>query len=213
MRRTYLNNIKNGMVMALCGLTMSSCLLDDAKTDFGNGPDFVAFTRASVTAPIESDGSDYNYDAVIKLIGPNRDSFRGEITVSVGVDPQATDAEAGVHYSLPSNSTIVLNSANDYTATYPITIHTEGVEAPIVKNLGLYVNSIDTPSEDIIISDTGKCSAVSISDICFADLRGTYADTNSYCGPGSTGTIPPIATTKNADGGWDLETADGGLLQ
>lgn len=213
MKNRIIKFVKNGLVLGLCALTLSSCLLDDEKTDFGNGPDFVAFSRASVTTPVESDGSDYNYDAVIRLIGPQSQSFTGEVTVTVGVDPQTTDAEAGVHYTLPSSSTVVLNSANDYTAVYPITIHTEGVEAPIVKKLGLYVTSIDSASENIIISDTGKSSAVSISYICFADLTGTYAVTNSFCGSGSTGTIPPIAISKNADGGWDLETADGGLLQ
>lgn len=199
--------------MGLCALTMSSCLLDDHKTDFGNGPDFVSFNRTAVTTPVESDGNDYNYDAVISLIGPHRDSFSGEIAVTVGVDPQNTDAVEGEHYSLPASSTILLNAANNYTATYPITIHTEGVEAPVVKKLGLYVNSIGTESSNILISDSGKGSTVSISYICFADLTGTYTVTNSVCGPGSTGTIPPIKISKNADGGWDLETADGGLLQ
>ncbi|EKF54509.1 hypothetical protein I215_12263 [Galbibacter marinus] len=48
---------------------------------------------------------------------------------------------------------------------------------------------------------------------CFADLSGTYTVTNSYCGAGSTGTIPSVKITKTPDGNWNLETADGGLLQ
>lgn len=48
---------------------------------------------------------------------------------------------------------------------------------------------------------------------CFADLSGTYTVTNSYCGGGSTGTIPSVKITKTPDGNWTLETADGGLLQ
>lgn len=48
---------------------------------------------------------------------------------------------------------------------------------------------------------------------CFADLSGTYTVTNSVCGSGKTGTIPPIKITKTPDGNWKLDTADGGLLQ
>lgn len=48
---------------------------------------------------------------------------------------------------------------------------------------------------------------------CFADLSGTYSVTNSICGTGSSGTIPPINITQTPDGNWKLDTADGGLLQ
>src|SRR5690606_15611326 len=55
--------------------------------------------------------------------------------------------------------------------------------------------------------------AFNIQVNCFADLTGTYTVTNSYCGAGSTGTIPPVKISKTPDGNWVLETADGGLLQ
>lgn len=213
MKNQYIKHIKNGLVMGLCALTLSSCLLDDEKTDFGRGPDFVGFTRSTITVPFENDGSDYTYNAVISLAGPHRDSFNGEVTVTVGVDQENSDAEEGVHYSLPSESTVVLNSSNDFTASFPITIITEGIEAPLEKKLNLYVSSIDTDSENIVISDTGKSSLVNVSYICFADLTGSYSVTNSVCGTGSSGTIPLIDIAKNEDGGWDLATADGGLLQ
>src|SRR5688572_25764555 len=102
MKNKSLRYIKSTLVLGFCALAVSSCLLDDEKTDYGNGPDFVAFSRASITTPVESDGLDHSYDAVIRLIGPNSQSFPGEVTVTVGVDPQNTDAEAGVHYSLPA---------------------------------------------------------------------------------------------------------------
>lgn len=55
--------------------------------------------------------------------------------------------------------------------------------------------------------------AFNIQVNCFADLSGTYTVTNSYCGEGSTGTIPSVEISKTPDGNWVLETADGGLLQ
>src|SRR5690554_1547027 len=55
--------------------------------------------------------------------------------------------------------------------------------------------------------------AFNLSVNCFADLSGTYSVTNSVCGTGSSGTIPPIAITQTPDGNWNLATADGGLLQ
>ena len=48
---------------------------------------------------------------------------------------------------------------------------------------------------------------------CYADLSGTYTVTNSLCGTGETGTIPPVTITETADGGWYLTIADGGFLQ
>ncbi len=48
---------------------------------------------------------------------------------------------------------------------------------------------------------------------CFADVAGMYKVTNSYCGEGSTGTIPLVEIVGTPDGRWYLETGDGGLLQ
>ena len=210
MKRIY-NNLKY-FVAAVVIATASSCepLIDEDVTDFGTGPDFVGFTRAVVTAPIEVTGEAKTYNAVIDLFGPGSETFDEEVVVTFRVDDANSTAEAGVHYDLPSGNTVTLNEANDFRATVPITVYTEGIEPPISEELVLEITDVSTASsEPVIISDTGDTQVVTISYICFADLTGTYTMTNSVCGA----EVTDVTITPNEDGGWYLSTADGGLLQ
>ncbi|UOB18469.1 DUF1735 domain-containing protein [Abyssalbus ytuae] len=187
---------------------LSSCLLDDDETDFGTGPDFITFARTEVTAPFETDGEAKTYNLTIDLRGPGRETFKGDITVNIEIDNNKTTAVDGVNYSLPTTS-VVLNEENEYSTTIPVTIFTAGIQAPEEKVLAFNITTISSDSNKLVISDTGKTSVVNISYICFADLNGTYIMTNSVCDPQVSG----ITITKNEEGGWDLSTADGGLLQ
>lgn len=192
------------------GFTSCDAILDDEETDFGNGPDFIGFTTSAVTAPVEVDGEEHSYNAQIHLFGPGSETFGEEITVTYAIDAESTTAQEGVHYSLGGGNTVTLTPENDYSAVIPVTIFTEGLEPPVEETLTFVITEFSTSSnKDVVISDTGDELAVAISYICFADLTGTYTMTNSVC----SAEVTDVTITKNDDGGWDLSTADGGLLQ
>lgn len=199
------------IAVAVLALSLGSCdtILDDEITDFGTGPDFVGFTRSTATAPVEVDGTTKEYNATITLFGPGLFEFTEDVTVTYEVDQANSSAQAGVHYDLGSGNTVTLTKENEYTATVPVTIYTEGVEPPVLETLALEITDVSTSAPDVIISDTGDSLIIDISYICFADLSGTYTMTNSVC----DAEVTDVTITANDDGGWDLSTADGGLLQ
>lgn len=87
-----MKNINNKLKIALIALltiSVSSCdeILDDDLTDFGNGPDFVGFSQASVTAPfvVEDEPQTYQYNIPISLDGPNSEFAEDEIVVTFAV--------------------------------------------------------------------------------------------------------------------------------
>ncbi|MFZ0490543.1 MAG: hypothetical protein WAM00_09875 [Salegentibacter sp.] len=196
--------------VAMLVLSISSCdpLLDDSVTDFGTGPDFIGFKSSEVTAPFAVDGEDHVYNSTIKLFGPGLHDFTEDVTVTFQVDEANSSAEAGVNYSLASNS-VTLTKENDYSAQIPITIVTEGIVPPVEKTITLEITDVSTSAPDVIISATGNKQEITVSYSCFADLSGTYTMTNSVCDPQVEG----ITIEANDEGGWYLSTADGGLLQ
>lgn len=194
----------------LIGLCSCDAILDQDETDFGNGPDFIGFSSASVTAPFATDGQTKLYNSNVRLFGPGLNNYRGDVMVTVAIDPTKTTAVEGVNYTLDGSLTVTLNESNNYTASIPVTVLTEGIEAPVVESLVFMITDFSTTAtEPLIISDTAKETNINIRYICFADLSGTYTMTNDYCDPQVEG----MTITSNDDGGWDLSTADGGLLQ
>ena len=198
------------VLLAIVGLSSCDALLDDEVTDYGTGPDFVGFTRSSVTAPFEVDGTTKTYNAVIDLFGPGSEFFTEDVIVTFEVDGANTSAEEGVQYDIQGGNTVTLSEANNYTASIPITVYTEGVEPPTEETLALTITNLESAATDpIIISENDDQLLIILSYICFADLSGTYTMTNSVCGA----EVTDVTITANEDGGWYLSTADGGLLQ
>ncbi|WP_298339365.1 hypothetical protein [uncultured Algibacter sp.] len=199
--------IKNPVILlSMVMLTITSCLLDDdslTKT-FDDGPNFTSFSTLNQTVSAVADGEEKTANVTVELQGPNLVGYTEDVAVSISVDADNTTAIENVHYRINS-STVMLLASQNYIATLPITIITDGIEPPLDVAPILTLTLTDPSGNNVIASS--KQTTLSLIYQCFADLSGTYTVTNDWC-PGSlrqnTTTI-----TKNADGSWRFGTADG----
>lgn len=186
--------IKNGLVLGLCGLTMSSCLLDDEKTDFGQGANLVGFANSSLTVRAQASGDEVSSQIPIRVIGPTVKDFRGDITVTVEVDPTSTAVE-GVNFRLDSNTlTLTPNGGDLYEGNLPITILTDGIATPVDVAPVLKLSITQLSSEgNVVINGKTKNVSASIAYTCpfnIADYEGTYMATTDEFGIYIAQTVP-----------------------
>ena len=209
--------IKNLKFVAIALLTLgvSSCdeILDDDLTDFGNGPNFVGFSAASVTAPFEigAEPQTYEYNIPLFLDGPTSEFETGEIVVTFELDAAST-AQPGFNYDFTAGNTVTLNEENNFSANIPVTVYTEGVEPPTVESLILNITDVSTSgtSAEVVVNQKSESTRVNLSYICETDLSGEYIITNDVCtvsAPYNEATISP-----DGDGGWAITRSDGALL-
>ncbi|WP_418499553.1 hypothetical protein [Flagellimonas sp.] len=182
----HISYIKKGLVMGLCALTMSSCLLDDEKTDFGKGANLVGFASSSLTVRAEANGEEVSSQIPIRIIGPTVKDFRDDITVTVEVDPSSTAVE-GVNFRLDINTVTLSPDGSDmYEGNLPITILTDGIMTPVdvAPILNLSITQVSSEG-NIVINDKTENVSASIAYTCpfsIADYEGTYIATTDEFG-------------------------------
>lgn len=184
-------------------LLFSSCLVDDEAPSDNNdsGPNIAGFAVTSQNLSAVADGNTREFGIVVELKGPGLREATEDVTLTVASEPGSTAIE-GVHYEFPSSS-ITLTKANNYFGTLPITVITEGVEAPLTAELVLSVASATGTN----VVANGNTITLNFVYQCFADLSGTYSVTNDFCFPSFT-----TECTADPDGSWYLGVADGGFL-
>lgn len=201
-----MKNLKN-LTLLLLLLFLSSCLVEDEviTDNYGDSASLAGFTSAARTLSATADGSDYNYQIDLSLVGPQSVTSSQDVTVTVSVDPSST-AEEGVHYSLSSMSTTLSPNSN-YIGSLPITVITAGITPPLAEAPVLKLNITSVDGSNVVAN--GLKSSVDLTFIyqCFADLTGTYAVTNDFCFPNFMTTI-----ASDGAGGWLIGSADGGFL-
>lgn len=171
-------------------LSAGSCdaILEEDITDYGQGPNFVGFSSASLTLGAETNGEEVQTTVPIRIIGPSVPQINDEVTVTVSVDPSSTAVE-GVHYRLDSN-TVTLNpvegEADVFQGGIPITILTEGLEAPLDATPVLVLNMTDAEtSANVVINDKTETTTISLAYACPFDIKnyeGTFIATTDEFG-------------------------------
>lgn len=205
--------MRNVLVLALSAITLSSCLLDDEKTEFGNGPDFVGFSNSSSVTAFEVSGEIKSYNLPVQYFGPSSSKNTADIVVSVDIDLENTTGEAGVHYDFEP-VTITLTAEDGYIGYVPVTILTENAEAPDEVTLAFTLTDVQTESTlDMVVSEKQESTKLFVTYVCPIDISGTYAFDNSSCDPQDAPHYANATITKVGDGTFELSTADGGLLQ
>lgn len=174
------------LIIAVLAISVSSCdaLLDEEVTDYGTGPNFVGFSAATLTINAETNGEEFSRMVPLRIIGPTVTSLNDEVVVTVSVDPSSTAIE-GVHYRLDSNTVTLRPSESDtdvFAGGLPITILTEGLEAPLATAPILVLNITSAESNDnIVINDKTKRARVTLSYACpfdTANYEGTWIATS-----------------------------------
>lgn len=198
-------------LLASC-FTFTSCLVDDevASDTYDQGPNFVGFdvtgTATEAATSVVSDGQEYSAVLKVAVTGPGFTELEGDVTITYEVNEELSTAEENVNFILEDN-TITLTNEMNYMGTIPVTILTEGIEAPSSEVLVLDIVEVTT-EENVVANGRRDQMFFTINYNCFADLSGTYTVTNSVCP-----TVSFQATiTANPDGSWHIDEADGGLL-
>lgn len=200
------NILKSITILLVISLSATACLLEDENLAdaFDEGPNFTSFSVLSRNVSAVADGNDLTTNVAIELQGPTIEGFKEDVTVTVAVDATNTTAIEGVHYRLETTS-ITLSADQNYIANLPLTIITAGIDPPLAVAPVLTLSFSSATGTNVIPSS--KNTELSIIYQCFADLSGTYLVTNDFCSPSKLATI-----TKNSDGSWHLESADGYFL-
>lgn len=183
MKRIF-NKLKYITVAVLVlGLSGCDALLDDEVTDFGTGPNFVGFASSAMTLAAVTDGSEYQMEVPLRIIGPTVPGLDSEVTVDITVDPSSTAIE-GTHFSLPSTTVTLTPSSSQedvFTGSMPITILTEGLVAPLDETPVLVLNMTNlSTSENVVINDKRETTSINLAYACpfdINDFAGTYIAT------------------------------------
>ncbi len=151
----------------------NSCLVDDTTTYDQNdkGLNLAGFKDSNSSLSFVSDGSEYDFNIPLKIIGPTSMDLASDIVVTFDVDATST-ALKGTHVRL-DQPTVTLKAADNYLGYLPITILTEGIIAPLAKNPVLVLKAV-TATGDPTVTSNGKPINITLNYGCFSDLAGEY---------------------------------------
>jgi len=152
---------------------LNSCLVDDTTSfDLNDkGPNLAGFRDPSSSLSFVSDGSEYDFNIPVRIVGPTSMDLTNDITVTFDVDPTST-AIKGTHVRI-DNPTVTLTAADNYLGFLPITILTEGIIAPLAKAPILVLKAV-TATGDPGVTNNGKPINITLNYGCFSNLAGTY---------------------------------------
>lgn len=157
-------------------LTLSSCLVDDdVRTDsFDQGPNIVGFSRTAIPASVSADGNTSIVEVPLTITGPTSVNMTQDVSVTVSVDPAST-AVADTHFQFET-TTVTLTSDNNYSASVPVTILTEGINPPLDESPVLKLAVTSVSGDNLVISGRTGESDITINYLCYSDLEGTYTN-------------------------------------
>lgn len=162
--------LSKSMALFLIVATFSSCdaILDQDKTDFGQGPVLAQFVKPSVSANFIKDGEIQSYSVPITIVGGKNTPLNKDVTVTISVDPSST-AVSGNEFTL-ENTTFTI-PAGQMAVDAKINVSTANLDPFDAKTLVL---RIDSSSENVSESNM---TSVLLQAVCEFDLNsfvGTY---------------------------------------
>ena len=162
--------------IAILVLSAGSCdaILEEDITDYGTGPNFVGFSSAALTLSAETNGEEFDKVIPIRIIGPSVPDINDQVTVTISVDPSSTAIE-GVHYRLDQTTVTLDPVGNDedmFQGGLPITILTDGLEAPLDTTPVLVLNiSSAESSANVVVNDKTKKTTINLAYSCPFDVK------------------------------------------
>src|SRR5659263_498489 len=160
-------------------VAVNSCLVDDTTTYDQNDKGFnlAGFKDPSSSLSFVSDGSEYNFNIPVRIVGPTSMDLTNDVVVTFDVDPTSTAIE-GTNVRL-DNPTVTLKATDNYLGFLPVTILTEGIVAPLAKAPILVLKAV-TATGDPTVTNNGKPINITLNYGCFSDLAGTYVVSTEY---------------------------------
>jgi len=157
----------------LCvSLIFTSCLVDDENENLLNdeGPNLASFRNSSGLLGAIANGDEYVFNLDVEVLGPTITDQAGDVQLTVGVDPSSTAIE-GTHFSL-ANPTMTLTEATNYLGSFPVTLLTDGIMAPLDVSPILVLTVSDASGTNVVAN--GKKIKLTLNYLCFSNLGGIY---------------------------------------
>lgn len=172
------------IVMILASFTVSSCLLDDEKTDFGKGPVLVLFEKSEVVANFIKDESNaiYEYQVPIVIIGGKNEPLSEDVQITIALDPSSTATE-GVEFDFTEKN--ITLPAGEMSVMALIKVNSKNLDPFNPKDVVLKI----TATSETIAED--PTTSITLQAACKLDMNsfvGTYTAVNTRF------TAPVIAT-------------------
>lgn len=168
-----MKKIKYILIFILSLGIFNSCLVDDeAEIDANDqGYNFAGFRDVNRTVAAISDGSEYDFEVELILVGPTSMDVENDITVTIGAHESST-AIAGTHFRI-DDPTVVLEADQNHLAKFSFTMLTNGIVAPLAEAPVLVLEVVSAEG-DPNVTNNGKVMNVTLSYQCPSDLAGAY---------------------------------------
>lgn len=194
--------------------TVVACSDDETLNDQIEGsPNLAGFHTGAQSLSAVSNGEQYDFTVPVKVFGPTASELDGAVTVKISVDESSTAIE-GTHYLLNTNE-VTLSEDGDFLGNLPITVLTEGIDAPLAENPKLVLNIQEVTGNGRVVA-SAKPITLNFFYLCYSDLSGTYSVSidHTRCKTAPYAANFPFTVTISADpdGSWHLSSADGGFL-
>lgn len=151
---------------------LNSCVEDKTNYDLNDdGVNLAGFTLTSTTISGIADGSEYQFDMKVRVVGPSKTELKNDITLTIAADESSTAIE-GVHYRI-DNPTVVLTANDNYLGVVTVTMITDGIVTPLAKAPELVLNAV-TATGDANVVNNGKPLVITMNFACFSEFQGTY---------------------------------------
>lgn len=167
-----MKNISLKIIVLLTGLLfLSSCVLDQDRVDFGEGPKIVQFQKASETKSFvqKGDGVLVDYMIPIQSFGGDNLPSTTDVTVTVAVAASSV-AKEGVEVTIP-NKTVTI-PAGQSSANLLVKVNPDKIVVGSPRNLVL-----DIVSASQTISNGKERTTSKLQTICASNLAGEYVYT------------------------------------
>lgn len=177
----------------LCvSLLFTSCLVDDQDPSTVNdqGPNLAQFRNPSTTLGAVADGNEFIFPLKIEVWGPTIVDQKDDVQVTVAVDPSSTAIE-GTHYTL-ATPTMTLTEATNFRGFFPVTMLTDGINAPLDVSPVLVLNVSEATGGNV--APIGKQMVITLNYLCFSDIAGSYTTETVYVRGGAE-----VSTTTGTD--------------
>jgi len=176
-----MKTIKYVLILLISISTFTSCLVEDNERteDYDNGPNLIGFTSASTNVAGVANGNEYVFNLTMAGVGPTITEATEDVTVRVAVDPAST-AVRGTHFEL-SKEEVTLLASNNYINSFPLTMLSEGIQAPLAADPYVILNITEVDSNGNFVNN-GRTGSIKVNllYLCFSDLAGNYTVNMRY---------------------------------
>lgn len=170
--------IKFIMLLALSVTTLTSCFLEDVLVETeepsatnDDGANLASFTNTSRVIGGIANGDEYVFDLKMSVYGPTVTDLNGDVAIAISVDPSSTAVE-GTHFKLDVN-TMTLAQSNNYLGFFPLTLLSDGIDAPLAVSPVLKLIVSSASGADNVLGN-GKPITLTLNYLCNSELAGDY---------------------------------------